>query len=320
MIGRRRGKAIGRRVRRLGRCLAVALVAMGPGCALAGQSPLDIFGSHFGGSRRPAVAKQWWASISALLLTEFDGRLVSETPLPRNPNPDFVRFDGLQTSVGYNYLTVGGNLVLSYNAESFIPVLPRNTALTLAVSGHLGFTLDSLFLAPGQTALHDFRGVTRNFRPNLEDNYLMIGADVEALLWPETKWLAFGAHLSVGTYHQEQGLTLILADRFGSAKSYLQLTGGWVTTSGVGPAPVAAALDDSYFSVRAGLEHTDRYGLGVVYSTGIFPGESEFFISLHTAVQLGSTTWLRIEHVNDLLGGKDRGPTGGARVTLAKTF
>jgi len=307
-------------LRRLTWCLVIAIAASGGGSPLAAQSPLDIFGSHFGGSRRPAVANQKWCAITALLLTEFDGRLVSDTPLPRIPAPDFVRFDGLQTSVGYNYLTYGRNRVLSYNAENWLPFLPRNTALTVAASAHFGRTKDSLFLAQGQTALHDFRGVTRNFRPNLEDGYWLFGLDLEALLWPETKWLAFGAHLSVGNYHQEQGLTLILADRFGSAKSYLQLTGGWVTTSGVGPAPVAAALDDGYFSVRAGLEHADRYGLAVVYSTGIFPGESEFFVSLHMAIQLGSATWLRIEHVNDLLGGKDRGPTGGARVALARTF
>ena len=299
-------------------CLAPAAFALAYTPPLEAQSPLDIFGTHSGGSRRPAVANENWLSLTVLLLTEFDGRFEDPTmEVPSGTDPVLLRHDNLQTSAGYNYLTYGGNRIVDRNAETWIPLMPHNTALTVAASGHVGFTKDTLFLAQSQTALHDFRGVTHNYRPNLEDNYYLVGGDVEALLWPETSWFAFGGHFSWGTYHRERGLTVILSDRVGRTKSHLAYTKGWLWT-GVGPARVASALDDAYWSLRGGIEYTDRYGLSAGYSSGVFPDEREFLLSFFVAVQLSNTRWLRVEFVNDLLGGKDRGLTGGARI--AYTF
>ena len=308
------------RLRAAARCLALAVVVLAWTAPVGAQAPLDIFASHSGASRRPAIANQWWVSATALLLTEFDGRFADPDRDVYPEFPEFLRHADLRTSVGYNYLTYGRNRIVEEKVEKWLGFLPANSPLTVAWSLHAGATKDTLVLAQGQAGLHDFRGVTHNYRPRLEEGYLLLGIDVEALLWPGERWYAFGGHASFGTFHSEQGLTAIASDRSGRTKSYLALTTGRITTAGTGPAPVTDALDSFYWSLRGSIEHTDRYGVSIGYSEGIFPNEPELLISLHVAVQLDDRLWLRIEHVNDLAGSKDRGFSGGLRIALAQTL
>ena len=119
-------------IRYWARCLVwvvTSILAMGPFVPLAAQAPLDLLGTHFGAIRRPTIANQAWAVGSAMLITELDGRLESEVPLPGNP--PFIQHDNLDTTVGYNYATLGFNWVAFNNFQNYAPFLPAPTAVTL---------------------------------------------------------------------------------------------------------------------------------------------------------------------------------------------
>lgn len=302
------------------RCIGsvvVALLLAGALLPVEGQAPLDVLGTHFGAVRRPVIANQAWLAGSAMLVTEFDGRLEADVPLPGNP--PFIRHDNLDTTVGYNYVTVGGNWVATNNLQTWVSWLPTPTALTLAGSIHVGWTDDPWLTRRAQNALHDFRGVTRNPRDGSSDGHAIHGFDLEALVWPERKWLAIGGHVAVGGgRHEEAAAKMALVFR-NFVQGHVTVTHGWIRTSS-GPPGIASKLNDTYWALTGNLQFRERYGVSVGYDTGLFPGEREVLISLFLGVDVYSNWRVRGEFVNDLLGGKDRGPTGGGRLAIVYSY
>ena len=97
--------------------------------------------------------------------------------------------------------------------------------------------------------------------------------------------------------------------------------------SSIGPALVATNLRDGYWRGQAYLAfdrnrfgrmtaYIPSFGLAVAFGPGHFVGEEEMPLS----VFFEFPSWLpndsfRLEAVNDMLLDKDRGPTGGVRLT-----
>ena len=300
--------------------LSAALLALHPAAA---QAPLDIFGTHFGGTRTPVKAPQWWVSANFMLITEFDGRWEDSATAVFFPDvPELDRYDSLRTTAGYNYLTVGGQRVA--NNVRLGGILPQFTAVTYASSLHIGVTDDS-WIQGAQNALHNFRGVTQIKRDHVSEGDILGGVDAQVLVWPQRKGWAIGGQGSLTTFHKEAAVTAVtrIIRPFGVNLHHFRLnvaaTKGWIWNS-VKPERVAARLDDSYWSVRVSVEHADAFGLSWTRSSGIFKGEDEDFISAFFSAQLGATSWLRFEFVNDIVGNKDRGPTGGVRIAYGKTY
>jgi hypothetical protein len=255
-----------------------------------------------------------------MILSEYGSRW--QDPLPLPPTLPFTHYDDLRTTVGYNYVTLGGQ-----NAW----LLPGPFTFVGNISGLGGVTSDWL-TEFGQDGLHSYMRYPHVHRGTVEGLGGMWGAEIEASLWYSGYWTPVSLDLMVdfgaseGSHHGQGrvgagfGMNWWLLRIQGSALKSL-----WVKTS-VEPTLVANQLKSDFW-MASGLIALDRnayralsnvvpgVGAGVTYSSGLFPGEPELLISAFLEFPAGSNNSVRLEHVNDVIKDKDRGPTGGLRVT-----
>ena len=243
--------------------------------AASGQSPLDIFGSHYGGYRTPSVAPESWIAGSVMLLTQYDGRWseYGTEPIP------WESYDGLSTSAGYNYLTFGFQRVLSNRP---LCCFTDRTAHTYAVSVHVGITGDSLLASRLQGAFHDFRRIPHVYRGHVSDGSPILGVDAQWLIWPSRRDWAFGLQGSLGSHHRELSGVLFarlkyqtprLFDWAPHAQFSWMLTAGRVGSKWVLPERVSERYGTQYWSLRMGWDVEDTFGASLVYTHGLFEGE-----------------------------------------------
>lgn len=267
-------------------------------------TPLDVLGSHYGSLRRPMRASSTWGGLRFLLLTQFDQAWTTPT------SGVFKQYDQLDTSIGYNYATFGHQWYFDLKKAG-------QWSMTLAASGHIGIADDSIATAPIQTALHKFLGWPHVYRPKTWDHHWGIAGDFEALLWPNERF-AFGAHASLGTYHNEIALQAHAVDLpWGWSRWSLSATAGVIPARRwIAPVEVSSRLNRGYASVRGTFEHPGIGGVSFVGSSGIFQGEYEILMSAFLDIEVNARHRVRVEFVNDVINcTKDRGPTGGGSVT-----
>ena len=278
----------------------------------------DAFAGHFGGTRTRESAVDWSASLGVLLLTQYGSRW---KPAPSEAITDY---DQLQTTVGYNYLA--GGMQRSWLTG------PGGMAVVEA-SGSFGITSDKL-THYAQDGLHDFRRFPHVQRPAVDDGIMLYGGEVEAAYWWSWRpWvLTLDLYPTLGggwsSYHREVSAGIGASLGLWKIRASGGLTKGWLYgQGGIDPAAVGSRLTDGYWKWEALLAF-DRtkygaltafiptVGAGVSGSTGIFQSESELLMSVFFEFPafVSNDTW-RVETVNDLLGDKDRGPTGGLRIT-----
>ncbi len=227
--------------------------------------------------------------------------------------------------MGYNYLTLGRQMIRPLGSFTLVGSL----------AGTLGVTSDYL-TKPGQDGIHNYMRYPHVRRGNVSSGDLMIGADAEMGVWYSMYWspvtvdlMASGATTLLMSHHGESSLGL----GFGLSWWILRAQGMyqhsvWVDQN-IKPTRVANRLKSSY-SRWSGLVAIDRnrykslkdllpaIGGGVSYSSGLFPGEKEFLLSVFLEFPAGPNATWRFEHVNDVLKDKDRGPTGGLRVVYVR--
>lgn len=285
---------------------------------LGAQLP-DAFAAHFGASRTRELTRMKSGSLGIMLLSQYGSRWKDPSVYPPETVTDY---DQLGTTVGYNYMSAG--LQHSWLLSSC------PCTLVGSASGILGVTSDRVTKA-GQDGLHNYMRYPHVRRGNVAGPDWMLGGDFEVALWYSKYWnpvsldLFVNVEATVGTHHGEQtagggfGLSLWMLRVQGSAQKAF-----WVDQSIV-PGAVAASLKSGYW-MASGLATIDRtrYGAlldvlptiggGLTYSSGLFPGETEMLLSVFLEFPGGSNNTWRIEHVNDVLNDKDRGPTGGLRV------
>ncbi len=291
----------------------------------AGQLP-DAFARHFGASRTHEVGIRWSVGMGIMLLTQFDSRWVEGLDAydPARGPEMYDQFDDLRTTVGYNYVSLGAQ-------RSWPNVGPGGTAvLSASITG--GVTSDE-YTRTGQNGLHDFRRFPHVQRATVDDGVHLYGGELEASYWWRLHFwgidLDLHPHLGGGwsSYHREATASAAIGVRALLFRLQGGLTGGLLYgRSGIQPAAVGTRLDDSYwsFDVSLAFDRT-RYGSAAAYipsggfavtrSSGIFVGQPETLLSVFFDFPSFSNDSFRLEVVNDLLADKDRGPTGGLRLT-----
>lgn len=279
----------------------------------------DAFASHFGASRvrEPTPLKS--AGVGIMLLTQYGSRW-KDPPIGTDTVTDY---DQLGTTVGYNYLTAGVQKVLPISS-------PCTCSLVYGVAGMLGVTSDRL-TRTGQDALHNFLRYPHVRRRAVANGDLIAGLDGDASLWRSFYWssltldLFVNAGVTEATHHGEAsgglgvGVTAWLLRVQGSVHK------AWWVNRSIVPGAVGNQLKSDYW-MASGLVALDRTrypviggvlpaaGVGVTWSSGLFPGEEELLMSVFLEFPGGSNDTWRFEFVNDALKDKDRGPTGGLRV------
>lgn len=292
---------------------------------LLGASPAqaqlaDAFAGHFGASRTYETGIRWSASLGVMLLTEFGSRWVPDGEV-------YWQYDSLRTTVGYNYLSGG--------AQRSWRVGPGGLAV---LSGSLtaGFTSDR-FTRAAQDALHDFRRFPHVQRGDVHDRAVLHGVELEAMYWWRFRPTLFGRAVDLDV-HPHLGGVWSSYHREGSAGAAAGV-GFWILRLQAGafrgllydraeirPAAVARRLQDGYekldvslFFDRSRYAPGARYflsgGAALSWSSGVFIGQRERLLSLFVEFPVRSTRTVRFEFVNDLVNDKDRGPTGGLRLT-----
>lgn len=299
--------------------LVAVLILLQP-IALQAQLP-DAFVSHFGASRTREKADMWSGSAGILLLSQYGSRWKDPPAFPQDTVTDY---DQLDTTVGYNYLTGGRQMSL---------FLGRFT-LVGSLAGTVGVTSDKL-TKPGQDGIHNYMRYPHVRRGNVSSGDLMIGTDVEVGVWYSRYWnpvtvdLMANVATTMATHHGEisAGLGLGLGWWIFRAQATAEQS-LWIDQN-IKPALVANRLKSSYWR-WSGLVTIDRnayrflkdllpaIGAGVSSSSGLFPGEKEFLLSVFLEFPAGPNATWRFEHVNDVLKDKDRGPTGGLRVVYVR--
>jgi hypothetical protein len=298
----------------LARILLVCALIACPGSASA-QLP-DAFAAHFGGTRRRESGPLESFELSSLLLTQYDSRW----------DPDFVEvlqdFDDLAITAGYNYIRYGRQ----YSNSSG----PGFLVSSWSVLG--GFVSDG-GTQKAQNALHRFLRFPFVQRDLVASDIMLAGAQLDGGYWRDwhfQHWsfsaFSHGTFLA-STQHNDLSLGGGGLIEFWKLRAHADATFGALVWNGsVEPAEVAMRLKDGYTRVEGYLEvDRNRYGSGASYfpgigvgllvSTGLFPDESEKLLSVFLDLPTGRPNdTFRFEFVNDLIGGKDRGPTGGLRL------
>ena len=292
--------------------VACALTSSAPAAA---QGVLDLFGSHFGEVRNPSLAPQIWGGVNFMLLTQFDQRYDPQRAAAGELYP-FDQYDDLETTVGYNYGTVGAQRAFM---RSFL-----GKPISVEASLHGGVTHDKVTRA-AQDFIHDFLEDPRVYRGHVSDDEPLVGLDGRAIVWLKS-WLGVGPHGAFGTFHREVGATATARKRT-PAGGWLfagQLRIGKVFPSSIRPARVGDAMEGGYVAGQVTAEWVDVIGVSLWLSEGIFRDESDFLFSAYVMVPLGARWRFRFETVNDMFsdilgrGLRDHGPTGGVRLAFVR--
>jgi hypothetical protein len=282
----------------------------------------DALASHWGAARnRESTNHMWSLGFDILLLSQFDSRWIDAD------TPTYIEYKNLTTTVGYNYFSYGYQL--SWPGMGF-----GNSTPVFAVSGVAGFTSDD-WTRTGQDGLHDYRRYPHVQRPNPASGDKLFGVAIEASQWWSFHFWSIDwdvyptAATTWGTHLQEASLSLGASAGFWKVRLQGEAVQGWFLdhSSIVLPAQIRPQLDDAYvrYLVDFGFDRTrfgrmGRYipsmGVNVAFSSGHFRDEEEKLLSLYfdfPSAYPGDS--VRLEATNDMLGGKDRGPTGGLRIT-----
>lgn len=311
------------------RVLCALLLLTAP---LGGAQLPDAFFGHFGGTRTRELGVRWSVGVGAMLLSQY-GHSWDGPPNVWNGPQDFTNFDLLETTVGYNYGS--GGVQLDWPAPHGWWVLEG--------SATLGVTSD-IITKSLQDAVHEFGRLPHVYRERVDSGDKLYGVEVVAAYWRSWPSATRGPSLDVfptlglmwSSYHSEVSAGV----GFGFGFSWFRLQGsathGWLyRRSSVAPALVAARLEPGYTRFQGSLA-LDRFrvgslagiiplpGLGLTWSSGIFPNERETLVSIFVDFPgLSGSDTFRIEHVNDVVkktinGVKDQGPTGGLRITYVR--
>ena len=291
---------------------------------LGGVQLPDAFFGHFGASRTREKAIDWSISLGAMLLSEY-GSSWDGPPNVWNAPQDYTNFDLLGTTVGYNYLSGG----IQWDQPAGPGWLVFETAATLGITSDVA---TEWF----QDGIHNFGRLPHVYRGRVDSGDALFGLELVGAYW--RSWalsnnfdIDFFPTLGLiwSSYHREASAGIGVGVRAWMFKVQGSATKGWLYgSSSIRPALVAARLEPDYtrFEGFLTLERTKIGalsgvapipGVGVTWSSGIFPNEQETFISIFFDLPalIGNHSW-RIEHVNDLINGtKDQGPTGGLRIT-----
>lgn len=312
--------ATGSRVLRV----VVALLA----CASPVRAQLsDAFFHHFGAIQSRELGVRWSVSFGAMLMSQY-GSSWDGPPGDWSGPQDFTNYDGLSSTVGYNYFTGGAQWEWLWGPGTAV----------LEGSATLGLTSDVL-TEWFQDGVHNFLRLPHVYRVPEESGDFLAGAELTGSYW--LSWyfglVDFQLYPTVGiltaTYHREAfgglGASLRLywlklqasgttGRLFGHAALVPPVIGSLLKNS-YGRAQIAVTLERSQLgALRTVLPIP---GVGLTWSSGIFPNEREFLISVFLEVpSFVSNQTLRIEHTNDFVndtpnGLKDRGPTGALRFT-----
>lgn len=309
------------RVPVLPRAGVVAFICLVTAAPPAEAQLADRFASHFGAARLRENGIRWSASAGLMLLSQYGSRWKDTTVYAPGTVTDY---GDLKTTVGYNYVSAGvqGNWVSG-----------RRGIIVVETSVTMGVTSDKLSHS-AQDGLHDFRRFPHVRRGDVTEGVILGGLGVEVAHW--WSWfpgrLQFDVYPSVGmtysTFHREVTYGVgagfsFLVFRFQTELSIGDLFG----QSSIEPSEVGDILAESYATWGASIAFDRRRfrtlssfvpsgGIAVSRSSGIFKNRPETLMSIFLDFPsfFSNDSW-RIEHVNDLLGNKDRGPTGGVRLT-----
>jgi hypothetical protein len=285
----------------------------------------DPLASHWGAARlREPTDSLWSGSANILLLSQFDSRWIDAD------NSNYIEYDHLTTTVGYNYVSIG-------RQRSWPHTGWLNSTPTLAFSWVFGFTSDR-WTKKGQDGLHDFRRYPHVKRPNPASGDVLAGMTTEASQWWEFHllWIDWEVYptaaVTLGTHLEEASISLGASAEFWKVRLQGEAVQGWLLdgSSHVLPSQIRGELDDAYvrYLVDFGFDRNrfgrmGRYipamGVNVAFSSGHFRGEEEKLLSLYFDFPSAfPSDSFRLEATNDMLGGKDRGPTGGLRLTYVR--
>ena len=302
--------------------LVAASLLASPLSALHAQLP-DAFASHFGASRTREIGDYVSASGGLMILTQYGSRWQDPAPIP--PADPFTEYDQLKATVGYNYGTFGAQRSWT-GLGSITPVV--------SFSGILGITSDRV-TKWAQNGIHDYMRYPHVPRRTVAGNHWMWGGDAEVSAWYSHYWSLLSLDLfadlgaTYASHHKEQragvgmGINIWVLRIQGAFHKSISVN------NAIDPPAVKARLKSDYW-MASGLVTLDRnsyltlrdvfptVGAGATYSTGLFPGETEFLLSVFLEFPAGPNDSWRIEHVNDVIKDKDRGPTGGLRVVYVR--
>ena len=149
------------------RTLCVLLAVHQP---LHAQLP-DAFLAHFGATRTRELGIDWSLSLGAILLSEY-GSSWDGPPNVWNSTQDFSNYDLLGTTVGYNYLSGGGQWESAAGSGW----------LVLEASVTLGITSD-VVTKWFQDGLHDFGRLPHVYRGRVDAKDELYGLEVVGSYW-----------------------------------------------------------------------------------------------------------------------------------------
>lgn len=295
-------------------------------CLVVGSSPSveaqlpDAFAGHFGAVRVRETGIKRSVGGGVMLLTQYGSRWKDPGWPPATPTD----YSELETTAAYTYVTAGV-------ARNWLAPGPDGKVLA-ELSGFVGRTLDGVARG-AQDGLHDFRRFPHVPRGDVADAWIgglelagsyWIGfgfCGIEVDLWPTLAG-------SAGVHHSEYSAAFGGGVEFWKVRLQGEMRRGWFfLRDWIEPVEVERILEEDGYQKLDVLLAFDRkdfgnmarvipsFGVGVQSSTGIFIGERETFLSLFFEFPVRGNDSVHVETVNDMLAGKDRGPTGGLRFT-----